>query len=90
MHTHILIIQINQSLQISVPPIREQVQHGDGITIKINDEDDTDVDDEDMDKDDEEDTDDDDDDEEDQGPAVFDVLLDISKTFHYIKELRKQ
>jgi len=71
---------------ISVPPVREHVQHGDGI--KIDHEDDTDVEDEDMDTDDEDDT--DEEDEEDQLPAVFDVLLDISKTFHYLKELRKQ
>ena len=31
---------------ISIPPVREGVQHGDGITIKIDDEDDTDEDDE--------------------------------------------
>ena len=73
---------------ISVPPVREHVQHGDGVTIKIDHEDDTDVEDEDMDTDDEDDT--DEEDEEDQLPAVFDVLLDISKTFHYLKELRKQ
>ena len=65
---------------ISVPPVRERVQHGDGITIKINDEDDTDVEDEDMDTDDEDDT--DEEDEEETLPAVFDVLVDISKTFN--------
>merc|ERR1712155_391861 len=32
----------------------------------------------------------DEDDEEDQFPAVYDVLLDISKTFNYLKDLRKQ
>ena len=73
---------------LSVPPVREQVQHGGGITIKIDDEDDTDVDDEDMDTDDEDDT--DEDDEEEQGPGVFDVLVDIAKTFKYLKDLRKQ
>ena len=73
---------------LSVPPVREQVQHGGGITIKIDDEDDTDVDDDDMDTDDEDDT--DEDDEEEQGPGVFDVLVDIAKTFKYLKDLRKQ
>ena len=73
---------------ISVPPVRERVQHGDGITIKIDDEDDTDVEDDDMDADNEDDT--DEDDEEEQLPAVYDVLLDISKTFNYLKDLRKQ
>ena len=73
---------------ISVPPVRERVQHGDGITIKIDDEDDTDVEDDDMDADNEDDT--DEDDEEEQFPAVYDVLLDISKTFNYLKDLRKQ
>ena len=72
------------STTISVPPVRDQVQYGDGVTIKINDEDDE----EDMDTDDEDDT--DEDDEEEQGPGVFDVLLDISKTFNYLKDLRKQ
>ena len=79
------------STTISVPPIREQVQHGAGITVKINDENDTyvdDEDDEDMDADDEDDT--DEDDEEEKLPAVFDVLVDISKTFNYLKDLRKQ
>ena len=75
---------------ISVPPVRERVQHGDGITIKIDDEDDTDVEDEDMDADNEDEDDTDEDDEEEQLPAVFDVLLDISKTFNYLKDLRKQ
>ena len=81
---------------ISIPPVRGQVQHGDGL--KIDDEDDTDVDDEDMDTDDEDedDTDDEDeddtdeDDKEEQGPDVFDVLVDIAKTFKYLKDLRKQ
>ena len=75
---------------ISVPPVRERVQHGDGITIKIDDEDDTDVEDEDMDADNEDEGDTDEDDEEEQLPAVYDVLLDISKTFNYLKDLRKQ
>ena len=55
---------------ISIPPVREQVQHGDGI--KIDDEDDTDLDDEDMDTDDESDSGDEDEEEED--PDVFDIL----------------
>ena len=75
---------------ISVPPVRERVQHGDGITIKIDDEDDTDVEVEDMDADNENEDDTDEDDEEDQFPALYDVLLDISKTFNYLKDLRKQ
>ena len=53
------------------------VQHGDGIKI---DYDDTDEDDEDMDTDDESDNDVD----------IFDVLVDISTTFSYLQELRKQ
>ena len=53
------------------------VQHGDGIKI---DYDDTDEDDEDMDTDDESDNDVD----------IFDVLVDISTTFNYLQELRKQ
>ena len=65
---------------ISVPPH----QHGEGITININD--DTEEDDEDMDANDE----DEEDDEEEQSPDVFHVLLDISKTFNYLKDLRKQ
>ena len=77
---------------ISVPPH----QHGEGITININDEHDTEEDDEydteeddeDMDANDEDDT--DKDDEEEQSPDVFHVLLDISKTFNYLKDLRKQ
>ena len=74
---------------ISGPPVRSQ--HGEGITIKINDEHDTDLDDEDMDTNDEGDTDEDDtDNEEEQIPDVFHVLLDISKTFNYLKDLRKQ
>ena len=32
----------------------------------------------------------DEDDEEEQDPDIFDVLVDISKTFHYLKDLRKQ
>ena len=75
---------------ISVPPVRERVQHGDGITIKIDDEDDTDVEVEDMDADNEDEDNTDEDEEEDQFPAVYDVLLDISKTFNYLKDLRKQ
>merc|ERR1711867_319659 len=75
---------------ISVPPVRERVQHGDGIIIKIDDEDDTDVEVEDMDADNEDEDDTDEDDEEDQFPALYDVLLDISKTFNYLKDLRKQ
>ena len=75
---------------ISVPPVRERVQHGDGITIKIDDEDDTDVEDEYMDADNEDEDDTDEDDEEEQLPAVYDVLLDISKTHNYLKVLRKQ
>ena len=65
---------------ISIPPVGERVQHGDGI--KIDDEDDTGMDDEDMDTDDESDSGDKDD--------VFDVLVDITRTFHYLQELRKQ
>merc|ERR1712105_320454 len=56
------------------------------------------LDDEDMDTDggDEDDTDDEDeddtdeDDKEEQDPDVFDILLDISQTFNYLKDLRKQ
>ena len=65
---------------ISVPPVREKVQHGDGITIKIDDEHDTD--DEDMDTDDESDN-GDEVDEEEQDPHVFDILVDIMTTFNY-------
>ena len=72
---------------IYVPPVREKVQHGEGITIKIDDEHDTD--DEDMDTDDESDN-DDEDDEEEPDPDVFDVLVDIATTFNYLKDLRKQ
>merc|ERR1711954_84886 len=75
---------------MSVPPVRERVQHGDGITIKIDEEDDTDVEDADMDAVNEDEDDTDEDDEEEQLPAVYDVLLDISKTFNFLKDLRKQ
>ncbi len=70
----------------SIPPVRERVQHGDGI--KIDDEDDTDLDDEDMETDDESDS--GDEDEEDKDPEVYDVLVDIISTFHYLQDLRKQ
>ena len=55
------------------------VQHGDGIMIDH--EDDTDVEDEDMDTD--YDDEEDEEDEEEKVPALFDVLVDILKTFHY-------
>ena len=71
---------------ISIPPVRGQVQHGDGL--KIDDEDDTDVDDEDMDT--EYESDSGDEDEEDKDPDVYDVLVDIISTFHYLQDLRKQ
>ena len=63
------------STTISVPP----VQHGDGIKIDYDDTDDDDND-EDMDTGDESDNDVD----------IFDVLVDISTTFGYLQELRKQ
>ena len=59
------------------------VQHGDGINI--DDEEDSD---EDMDT--EEESDIEDEDEEDKDTDVYDVLLDISRTFNYLQELRKQ
>jgi hypothetical protein len=67
---------------ISIPPVGERVQHGDGI--QIDDEDD--MDDEDMDTD----SDSGDEYEEDKDPDVYDVLVDIISTFHYLQDLRKQ
>ena len=62
---------------ISIPPVREQVQHGDGI--KIDDDDDTDMDDEDIDTVDESDS--GDEDNKDKDTDVFDVLVDIQEHF---------
>ena len=65
-----------QRASTSVPPVSQQ--HGDGIKI----DDDTDEDEEDMETEDDSDNDADTD--------VFDVLVDISSTFNYLQELRKQ
>jgi hypothetical protein len=61
---------------ISVPPVRSQ--QGDGIKIQ----------DEDMDT--EYESDSGDEGEEDKDPEVYDVLVDIINTFHYLQDLRKQ